>query len=235
MGRILRMAILVAVCCVIGGPATAQNGGSLRDEIWRFDRVDSIGRYPVKVFGHPQVIETSFGKAVKFDGVGDALFVGDHPLAGAATWTWEVIFKPDEDGAPQQRFFHLSVLDAAGNDTNDRMLFEIRIMDGQWCLDSFATTGDHKQTLLNCQKRHPFGQWYRVSAVYDGKRLRNYVGDELQGQGDVELPPQGAGRASIGARINLKDFFKGSIYESRFTRRALGPKDFLRMPDSEKR
>ncbi len=69
----------------------------------------------------------------------DALFVDVHPLAGASTYTWEVIFRPDADGAQAQRFFHLVEVDpATGKDTGNRMLFEIRIVKGEWCLDSFA-------------------------------------------------------------------------------------------------
>jgi hypothetical protein len=70
------------------------------------------------------------------------------------------------------------------------MLFEIRIVNGQWCLDSFATAGGQSRTLLNCQKLHPFGPWYRVTAVYDGKMLHNYVGEELQGEGELNLPEE---------------------------------------------
>ena len=222
--------ILLALGCVLCGSAYAWNASTLPGKIWRFDRTDSLGGHAVKVLGHPQVVETPYGKAVKFNGVGDALFTEVHPLAGAKTWTWEVIFEPDADGAPQQRFFHLSVVDAAGHDTDSRMMFETRIVDGQWCLDSFAMSGGHQLALLNCKKRYPLGKWYRVTAVYDGKTLRNYVGNELQGEGDVQLIPQGAGRSSIGTRINLKDFFKGSVYEARFTRRALPVADFLKMP-----
>ena len=68
--------------------------------------------------GHPHVIDSPFGKAVAFNGVDDALFVDVHPLAGASEYTWEVIFKPDADGAQAQRFFHLSEIDpATGKDT----------------------------------------------------------------------------------------------------------------------
>jgi hypothetical protein len=144
-----------------------------------------------------------------------------------------VIFRPDEDGAAAQRFFHLSVLDpATGKDIDDRLLFEIRIVKGQWCLDSFATAGGKSKTLLNCDKLHALGKWYRVTAVYDGTTLRNYVGDELQGEGGVQLVPQRPGHSSVGVRINLKDHFKGAIYEARFTRRALTPGEFLKMPTS---
>jgi hypothetical protein len=190
------------------------------------------------VLGAPKLIDTPMGKAVAFNGVNDALLVDGHPLAGAATWTWEMIFRPDADGKPAQRIFHLQSVDAAtGADiANERMLFEIRIVAGadgkpaQWCLDSFATAGGQSRALLNCDKLHAFGPWYRVTAVYDGKILRNYVGDELQGEGELSLPPAHPGHASVGTRINLQDYFKGAIYQARFTRHALDVGEFLKLP-----
>ena len=199
---------------------------------WRFDDTASLGGHATKVLGHPKVIATPMGKAIAFNGVDDALFVGVHPLAGAETWTWEMIFKPDADGGAEQRIFHLQSIDpATGEDVlQERMLFEIRIRDGQWCLDSFATSGGQSKALLNCEKKYPFGKWYRVTTVYDGKMLKNYVGDELQGEGEVHLIPQRPGHLSVGVRINLKDYYKGAIFETRFTRSALGVGDFLKMP-----
>ncbi len=207
-------------------------------EVWRFDNVASLGGHPVRIVGAPQVIDTPIGKAVAFNGAGDALFVAVHPLAGAKTWTWEMIFEPDADGNPAQRIFHLQSVDAAtGEDIPaERMLFEIRIVPGGegkspgWCLDSFATAGGQSRTLLNCEKLHPFGKWYRVTAVYDGKMLRNYVGDEMQGEGELQIPAERPGRSSAGTRINLRDWYKGAIYEARFTPHALRPKDFLSLP-----
>jgi hypothetical protein len=227
------MRALVVVAVVFALSAVAQPSGSEAAEVWLFNQTSAIGGFTTQVLGHPLVIETPLGKAVQFNGVDDALFVAEHPLAGAETWTWEVIFRPDEDGAAAQRFFHLSVLDpASGKDVDDRLLFEIRIVKGQWCLDSFATAGGQSKTLLNCEKLHALGKWYRVTAVYDGTTLRNYVGDELQGEGNVHLVPQRPGHSSVGVRINLKDHFKGAIYEARFTRSALTPAEFLKMPPS---
>jgi hypothetical protein len=201
------------------------------DEVWMFDQTSVLGTHATTIQGHPQLIETPFGKAMQFNGIDDALFVAVHPLAGAETWTWEVIFRPDADGAAAQRFFHLSVLDpATGKDTDDRLLFEIRIVDGQWCLDSFAMANGQSKALLDCRKLHPLGKWYRVTAVYDGTMLRNYVGGELQGEGPVHLVAQRPGHSSVGVRINLRDHFKGAIYEARFTRRALPQNEFLKMP-----
>ena len=75
---------------------------------------------------------------------------------------------------------------------------------------------------------HALDKWYVAAVTYDGKKLRNYVNGELQGEGDLAFAPQGAGHSSIGTRINRRDFFKGAVRLSRFTRRALEPKDFLK-------
>ena len=211
---------------------TPGRAGSVPDaEMWSFDQTNHLGRHPVTVHGHPRVIDSPYGKAVEFNGVDDALFVGVHPLAGVSAFTWEVIFRPDADGAPEQRFFHLQEQDPrTGEDTDNRMLFEIRIVDGQWCLDSFATTAGEKLTLLNCKLLHPLGKWYRVTAVYDGREFRNYVGDELEGSGELKLGPQHAGHSSAGVRINKRDYFKGAILMARITRHALPREQFLKMP-----
>ncbi len=223
----------VLAACVVSGVMVAGAQVPVASQVvWRFDSTASVGGYATEVLGHPVVIGTPAGKAVQFNGVDDALFVKVHPLAGAETWTWEMIFKPDADGKAEQRIFHLQSVDAAtGKDVvNERMLFEIRIRDGQWCLDSFATAGGQSLTLLNCEKMHPFGKWYRVTAVYDGKMLRNYVGDELQGEGALVLRPELPGRSSIGTRIDLRDYYKGGMYAARFTRSALGVGDFMKLP-----
>jgi Concanavalin A-like lectin/glucanases superfamily len=227
VGRWKTVCVALAFGCsaALALPATAQ-------EVWRFDQTASLGGHATKVLGHPAVVDTPMGKAVAFNGADDALFLDVHPLAGAATWTWEMIFKPDADGKPEQRIFHLQSVDpATGKDiANERMLFEIRIRDGQWCLDSFATAAGQSRTLLNCEKMHPFGQWYRVTAVYDGKTLRNYVGDEMQGEGALDIPAERPGRSSVGTRIDLRDYYKGAMYEARFTKSALEVKDFLKIP-----
>ena len=104
--------------------------------VWTFDRLDNIGGHKTTVLGEPRVIDAPGGKAVEFDGVDEALFIDNHPLAGAATFTWEAIFRPD-GGEAQQRWFHLSEQDpVTGADTDNRMLFEIRVVGDEWYLDS---------------------------------------------------------------------------------------------------
>jgi hypothetical protein len=223
------MAVGMAQVAPAKGPAA---GSAARHEkVWKFDNTANIGGHPTEVLGHPKVIESPYGKAVEFNGVDDALYVDVHPLAGVSAYTWDVIFRPDADGAQAQRFFHLQEQDpAAGKDTDNRMLFEIRIVDGQWCLDSFATTAGQHLTLLNCKRLHPLGKWYRVTAVYDGKELRNYVNDELEGAGPLTLGPQGPGRTSVGMRVNKTFYFKGAILMARMAPFALPPDQFLKMP-----
>ena len=204
---------------------------SAQEKIWRFDRTDKIGGRPTELLGHPTVIDTQYGKAVQFSGNGDAVIVPEHPLAGAKAFTWEVIFRPDADGAQAQRFFHIAEQDpATGQDTENRLLFEIRIVDGQWCLDSFAGNRGQQITLLNCKALHPLDKWYRVTAVWDGKVLKNYVGDEMQGEGPLVMGPEGPGRASIGMRLNKVFPFKGAVLMARMVPRALPPEEFLKMP-----
>jgi len=211
----LRRTILAAPL----GLLRAQGTGS---EIWRFDRIESIGGHRTMVEGSPRVIETTAGKAVQFDGVDDALFIESHPLAGAEQFTWEVVFRPDSGGNREQRFFHLQ---ERGSTT--RLLFETRLVGGEWYLDSFASSSTGSKPLIDPAKRYPLDAWYHAAMVYDGRVFRHYVNGVLQGEAEIKLAPQGAGRASAGTRINRVDYFKGAIRLARFTRRALAVSEFL--------
>ncbi len=192
-------------------------------QTWQFDSVEKIAGHSVSAVGHPRVIDTPQGKAVEFNGVDDALFLDVHPLAAAETWTWEVIFRPDAGGAPEQRFFHLQ---ESGSD--NRMLFEIRLMGSEWCLDSFAKSGEASLPLMDRKKLHPTGAWYHAAAVYDGREFRNYVDGVLEGRGDLNLAPQKAGGTSVGVRFNKVNYFKGAVREARMTPRALQASEFLK-------
>src|ERR1035437_3026487 len=77
-----------------------------RSDVWKFDSITRIGGQGGAAEGNPPGGGTPAGKAVEFGGVEDALSLNLHPLAGAETFTWEVIFPPDVGGAAEQRFFH---------------------------------------------------------------------------------------------------------------------------------
>src|ERR1051326_4020186 len=194
--------------------------------VWNFDRIDRIGGQPTTVFGQPRVIDTPVGKAVEFNGVDDGLLIPVHPLAGAETFTWEAIFRPD-GGNAEQRWFHLEENPATGSDTDNRMLFEIRVIDGRWCLDAFNHSGAAQKALLNRQHLHPLGGWFHVAAVYDGSEFRSYIDGVQDGAAQIHLAPQGEGQTSVGVRINRVYYFKGAVRLARFTRRALPPAEFL--------
>lgn len=198
--------------------------------MWTFDRLENIGGHRTTVLGQPKVINSPGGRAVEFDGVDDALFIDHHPLAGAKTFTWEAIFRPD-GGQREQRWFHLSEQDPqTGADTDNRMLFEIRVVDDQWYLDSFIQSGAESSALMNRQALHPLRAWYHVASVYDGREFRNYVDGVQEGSAQLQLAPHGPGHTSVGVRINKVFFFKGAVRLARFTRRALSPSEFLRPP-----
>src|SRR5262249_56757677 len=118
-------------------------------EVWTFDRLDRIGGHPTTVLGSPRLIDTPLGKAVEFNGVDSALVVDVHPLAGVATFTWEAIFRP-HGGAQAQRSLHLQE-----NGTENRMIFELRIVDNQRYFDSFGYSGTACNDLAERMRRHP--------------------------------------------------------------------------------
>ena len=212
------------------GVSTAIAGDPPAQEVWSFDRIDQIAGHPTTVLGHPRVIDSSVGKAIEFNGVDDGLFIDVHPLAGAETYTWEAVFRPD-GGNAEQRWFHLEENPATGDDKDSRMLFEIRVVEGQWCLDAFNKSGPVQKALLNRKSLRPLGRWYHVAAVYDGREFRSYIDGVPDGAAEIHFTPQGPGRAAVGVRLNQVYYFKGAVHLARFTRRALAPSEFLKPPE----
>jgi hypothetical protein len=194
-------------------------------EVWHFDRLDRLGNHPTTIFGKPELIETPGGKAVRFHGEPDALFVENHPLAGAETFTWEVVFRPESGGRAEQRFFHLQEIGS-----QHRLLFETRLMGQQWCLDSFAASSTGSQTLIDRSRLHALDEWHHVAMVSDGREFRHYVNHKLELAAPVRLAPQGPGRSSVGVRINKIDYFKGAVRLAIFHRRAIQPGEFTPLP-----
>ena len=134
------MKLMAAALLTFAIPALAQQSIT-----WRFDNLTRIGNAQVTTIGSPQVIDTPIGKAIHFEGrgnnkpgnpesgnpTGDALLLKAAPLSGDATYTFEVIFRPASQGAPAQRFFHQQ-----DSHSQSRRMFEIRIVNHQWCLDT---------------------------------------------------------------------------------------------------
>lgn len=226
----MSMLHIVSTAVLAFGGALANAAAAPAQTLWTFENFQSIGGAPAHVEGHPGKLQTPAGVAASFDGVGDAIFVDSHPLAGAKTFTFEAIMRPD-GGAFEQRWFHLAEIDpATGTDSDARFLFELRVVGENWYLDTFTTGPGYKQTLVVPEKVFPVGKWYHVAQTYDGHVYRSYVNGVLQAEAPIAFLPQGAGHSSIGVRINRVNYFKGAILNARFTDRALKPSEFEPLP-----
>ena len=199
--------------------------------VWTFDRLDNIGGHRTTVLGEPRIIDSPVGKAVEFDGVDDALFIDNHPLAGAATFTWEgdLPARRRRGGAAVVPFERAGSRHRAPTRTTGcSSRSGSSATRGTWT----ATTNRElaSKALMNRDARHPLGAWYHVASVYDGKEFSNYVDGVREGAAEVQLAPHGPGHASVGVRINKVFYFKGAVRLARFTRRALSPAEFLEPP-----
>lgn len=194
--------------------------------VWAFDNLRQVAGLPLQVEGMPHLVDTPWGRGVAFDGEDDALYLDVHPLAGAATFTFEALFRPD-GGAFEQRWFHLQEIDADGKATDSRIMFEIRTRDGEWWLDAFAKGPGYSHTLITEAKRFPVGRWFHVAQTFDGSLYSSFVDGVLQDQAPLAFRPQGAGRCSIGRRYNGVSPFKGAVRAAAFDRRARPPGEFL--------
>src|SRR5690242_4833100 len=98
MNTLHRRSVLLGLTAAAATPAWARPA----QQVWKFNNLRKVGKHPVRVDGAPQLIQGYRGKAVQFDGQHDVLFVDQHPLAHAKTFTSELIFRPD-GGAFEQR------------------------------------------------------------------------------------------------------------------------------------
>ncbi|MGH7018770.1 MAG: LamG-like jellyroll fold domain-containing protein [Brevundimonas sp.] len=218
-----------------GGLAVASSSCAVTRELarteaqaWTFDELARIGGHEVTTEGAPRLTDSPFGRAIQFDGIDDALFIDNHPLAGAEQFTFEALFRPD-GGAHEQRWFHLQETPpATGVEPwpGTRFLFEIRVYDRQWCLDAFTKGPGYNQVLIFPDKLHPVGEWAHVAQTYDGVTYRSFVNGVLQGEAPLAFRPQGAGATSVGCRFNRVNYFNGAVRAAAFSRRALEPRAF---------
>lgn len=214
-----------------GGCASQRFGGAATTgpDVWTFDRLSAIGGHATRVEGAPRLTQSPYGPATLFDGVDDALFIDNHPLAGADRFTFEALFRPD-GGPHAQRWFHLQEAPPATGAEDwpgTRFLFEIRIYGQHWCLDAFTKGPGYNHTLIFPDQLYPLGEWAHVAQTYDGQTYRSYVNGVLQGEAPLAFHAQGPGSSSVGCRINRVDYFNGAVRAAAFSRSALAPADFF--------
>ena len=218
------------------GYALCASSAKAEQSTWHFDNLQQVGGFKAEVEGQPQLVASPVGKALLFDGRKDSLFIAGRPLVGATAFTAEVIFRPD-GGPAQQRFMHIAETDPATGldalptgtgDPNARFMFEIRVADGNWYLDTYVKSKAGAQALIFKDKQFPLGHWYAVAQTYDGKTYRAYVNGVLQGEAQVGFTPHGPGHVRVGSRMNHVDYFTGAVAQARFTDHALSPEELLK-------
>lgn len=211
--------------------STERDGGTTTSEpkqkvsplvVWKIDNIEQIGGLKPMVLGTPRQVVSGGSSALAFNGEGDGLFVSTHPLQDAKQFTAEIVFRPTEGGAKEQRFFHMQE-----NDSESRIMFETRLPgNGQWFLDTFILAGGKESILFAEKFPHPLGPWYHVVLVVDGKQMRHYVNGKLEMSTPINYVPQGPGKTSIGMRINKVYWYRGDIREACFSQQALAVDEF---------
>jgi Concanavalin A-like lectin/glucanases superfamily len=233
--RRFRLATRVAVAitifaCSLARVATAQ-------VTWDIDNTTNIGGNAVTtVVGSPTMVVTPFGNGLQFDG-NDGIIVNTDPVAGAAQFTIEMLFRPDPIGGVtalnQPRVLHLQ----SNSPFDDRATLETRVVGNNWYLDAFLRSrspGQSDPKVVNSLPLsdetilHPLGEWYNFAMTYDGTSLRAYINGQLDlPAGALSVQPMTSGVTSLGMRANMVNFFKGVIAKVRFTPSLVDPEDFL--------
>jgi len=228
---LLATSVLFVVVCVLPALAFASHSSAVLNDTstmssvveWELGLLDR-GRAGLTILGNPKPVNCRYGKALQFDGVGDALFFDSNPLAGLKQFTVEIIFRPDSDGAREQRFLHM------GQTQGDRLMVETRVTkQHQWYLDAHLRSGDSAKTLIDSTKLHPTDVWYHLAVTVNNGMMETYVNGVLELGGSIPFSPFKAGQVSVGVRQNKVYWFKGAICKIRTTPRTLKRSEFLKI------
>jgi hypothetical protein len=175
----------------------------------------------VTISGNPQIVSSPYGEAVSFNGADDAFFLNELPLKSLQEFTVEMIFKPAINGIFEQRILHI------GENTNDRMLLEIRAVDNNWYFDGYTASGSNKKALIDEKLIHQLEKWYHVAFVVTPKSRTTYVNGKQELSLDFPFLPIESGQTSIGVRMNKVCWFKGAIYKIKITPKQLKTNEFM--------
>lgn len=225
----MTLRIILPLIILLSGMINSERANSLTsiesknlETSWILSDIARLPDNGIRILGHPRTIKCKYGKALKFNGKSDGIFLEQMPLAGLEKFTIEVIFRPDSHGKTEQRFFH------CGEVMGDRVLMETRTTPTDWYLDAFIKTGDQQKALINPELLHPLGQWYHVAFVIDRGKLSTYVNGSKELEGQIDMASLRSGKTSIGVRQNEESWFKGAIYKIRISPEALNPVNFMK-------
>ncbi len=192
-------------------------------DTWKMDTVKSVGGFPTLVVGNPEVVDTSVGLALLFDGREDGLQINSNPIINAETFTVEVVFRPDQEGNLEQTLLHIR--EVFGDNS---VQLEIHNASDQWFLHSSLQSNENFIALESDSLLHSFGNWYHVAFVYDGEMVRQYVNGREELSGPLPVSRFERGRTALGMNMDLVGWFKGAMLATRFTPRAIEPKNFMK-------
>jgi hypothetical protein len=191
---------------------------------WKFGELFDLKKFDMTVDGYPQIVDSKYGKAIRFNGIDDGIIFHNNPLIGYNQFTIEMIFYPESGGQFEQRFLH------CGSVQGDRLLFELRSTENnQWYFDAFLASGELSMPLIDKEKLHPSDEWYHAAFVVDRGKLTSYINGEKELEGEINFDKFNDGATSIGMRQNKISWFKGMIYNLRVTDAVLQPDHFTKL------
>lgn len=195
-------------------------------DVWKLGSLEQVAGFPIQVEGNPEIVDSPLGPVTRFDGDGDRVLVENNPLVSADEFTIELLVKPD-DAYPnnwEPRIFHIE----APHNPNRRLTIEMRLNDQhQWYLDAYIKAERQQRVLIDPALVHPVGQWAHIAVTYAQSQFTSYVNGQRELSGEVTYLPIGPkGRTSIGARMNLVNWFKGEVGLIAITRSQLQPEQF---------
>lgn len=225
----MKFLLFIFSCLVFLVACTASNTRNTTETssmLWELDSVSMIGDKKLALLGNPQVVKSTLGNVVRFDGDGDRLLVNANPLGDAQAFTIEIVFNP-ADAYPnnvEPRFFHIE----AEDNPNRRLTIELRLNDKkQWYLDAYIKSETSQFTLIDSSLVHPVEQWAHAAVTYQQGEFVSYVNGVKELTGQVEyLPIAAHGKTSIGARMNQVHWYKGDVAWVKITPRVLMPQEF---------
>lgn len=202
-------------------PLTSCDKGNDISTEWKIADLISTDSENVTVKGTPKLMDSPDRSAVFFDGKSDAVYLEEMPLKSLKEFTVEMIFKPHLDGEFEQRIVHI------GEVSGDRMLLEIRAVNGQWYFDGYIASGENDKALIDENLTHPLGQWHHVALTVGPDKMSTYVNGELELTSPFIYEPIETGQTSIGVRQNERSWYHGLIHTVKITDKQLVPNQFL--------
>lgn len=226
-------ASLPVLLCLLLFAAVLEGQETVYSECWILDNLTLIGEHRVEVSGNPEVVDTELGRAVQFDGEGDRVLVDANPIGAAREFTVEVLFRPSGSFPDNRdpRFVHIQ---DPGDPAQKRVMIELRTTEENRCyLDGYLKTDNDNLALIDASLTHPSGIWHHAAVTYKDGVFTTYMNGEEELRGKVthrETVLNALGKTSLGARMDLRNWFRGEIRMVKVTHAALGPAEFTLAP-----